>query len=89
MNKKIKIPCILNKASLGDADYVFAILDCVPQKIVYPLRESVIVDKQPIVNDKLTGKIEVDFISKNKNTGEVTIEFMDGEHLNRFTIKLK
>lgn len=58
----INIPCTLNRASLGKAEYVFAILHGLADgggKVAWVPRRDVQVDAQPLTCGELTGQLTV------------------------------
>jgi hypothetical protein len=59
--RKVSIPCILNRASLGEANCVFAILRHVEggDKVVYVPRRDITVAEQPILSEELKAWLKV------------------------------
>jgi hypothetical protein len=64
----IEIPCILNRASLGDANYVFAVITDVAEikrKIAWVPREDITVVDQPLSGSELNAKLKVKIVSES------------------------
>jgi hypothetical protein len=58
----ISIPCIINRASLGDADYVFVVLRNLAGqngKVAWVPREDLLVDEQRLLGGELTARLNV------------------------------
>lgn len=61
-SKSINIPCILNRASLGNADYVFVVLrDLLDPggKVAWVPRRDICVEEQPLIGGELKGRLTV------------------------------
>jgi hypothetical protein len=58
----IDIPCLINRASLGTAEYVFVLIhDLIEpkQKAAWVPRKDLVVERQPLLGDQLTAKLTV------------------------------
>jgi len=58
----IEIPCVLNRASLGTADYVFVVIHDLIEpkhKAAWVPRKDLIVDQQPLIGDQLSARLTV------------------------------
>lgn len=77
--ESMQIPCILNRASLGSAEYVFVVLrDLVDEgrKVAWVPRDDVIVEKQPLSGRELRGQLAVRV--KEVNSHNCLVTFMNG-----------
>ncbi len=69
--KEISIPCRLNRASLGEAEFIFAVIPSLSNtkhKIAYVPRKDVTVLEQPIINQELNGKLKIRVESETNDT---------------------
>jgi len=58
---KVSIPCILNRASLGTAEYVYAVLRHLEGgvKVAWVPRQDLTVSEQPLLDEELRAWLEV------------------------------
>jgi hypothetical protein len=60
----------LNRASLGEAEYVFAKINSAPGSpthTAYIPRKDITVDKQPLTGSKISARLKVRIVEGNKN----------------------
>ena len=60
--ERIQIPCILNRASLGDADYVYVvIINLIDQisKVAWVPRDDLTIEEQQFLGNRLKAKLSV------------------------------
>lgn len=87
----IKIDIVINKASLGDADYVFAVIQSVDGKANYPTlvpRKDIIINEQPLIGGTLSAKLSVEVVEDHTNHYLVETEGM-GDHKVMFRVNKK
>lgn len=72
----LSIPCIINRASLGEADYVFAVINellNLPSKVVWVPRKDLIIEEQPLTGGKLKARLRVKIEREVADTYDVII----------------
>lgn len=77
IGKKIQIPCIINRASLGDAEYVFVIIENSinnPRKVAWVPREDITIQTQPLSGIELNAQLSVDVVGENGSNIFVAIK---------------
>jgi hypothetical protein len=77
--EKTFIRIILNRASLGDAEFVFARIQGTsetPCHIAWIPRQNIIIDEQPLNGDEITAKLSVDII-RRQSDGNILINTKD------------
>ena len=87
--KEISIPCILNKASLGKAKYIFAILilSDTSRRIAYVPREKIKILKQPVLNEELKAELQIEVLQENNDTFNVSL--IDGGRIEIIELQKK
>ena len=74
--RTISIDCRLNKASLGNADYVFAIIQNIfdnHDKVAWVPRNKLTIKEQPLLSDELNAQISVELKQEEKEKYIVSI----------------
>ena len=72
----LTIPCIINRASLGYADYVFVILHELASrspKVAWVPRTDILVEEQPLSGDQLRARLRVRIEREVADTYEVVL----------------
>ncbi|OGM04123.1 hypothetical protein A3E15_02535 [Candidatus Woesebacteria bacterium RIFCSPHIGHO2_12_FULL_42_9] len=82
------IPLILNRAALGTAEYVFAVMESVdsePNHVAYVPRKDIRVREQPITGDEFHATLEVDIVEDHGRYYLVETEREEGSKV-RFKV---
>lgn len=80
------VPITLNRASLGEAAYVFAVINAAPgspNHIAYPPREDIIVNQQP-VGKEISARLKVKIVEENQDG--FLVETKDGGNVVRWKV---
>lgn len=85
---KIQIPIKLTRASIGPADYVFAVLETVEGGglVAYPARDNISIIEQP-VQDELSALLTVELVEEKDDHFIVSLN--DGRELKKLRVNKK
>ena len=72
----VAIPCVLNRASLGDAEFVFVKLTGLvgaKTRVAWVPRKDVVVEEQPLLGEQLRGRLTVMIREEKRDSFLVTV----------------
>ena len=70
------IPCVLNRASLGEAEFVFVKLTGLvgtKTKVAWVPRKDVVIEEQPLLGEQIRGRLTVNIREEKRNSFVVTV----------------
>ena len=76
IGQKLLIPCKINRASLGDAEYVFVMIENSvdnPKKIAWVPRKDITIQNQPLSGIELHAELSVDVVDEKTSSYVVLI----------------